>query len=108
MDAIARQVAPVSHAFAAGEPERLARAVVFTHRRGALPADYWTAWFEKVSAPAPLKSWGDAFTSVDGLARRHNTVAFLQALGFAGRQTGGEAGLALAAAADKALVSIGS
>lgn len=108
MDAIVAQIAPKgAPGYTAGEPERLARAVVFTHRRGVLPAEYWTEWFAAVTNPAPLASWRDAFSSVEGLAKRHNATAFLLALGFAGRQTGGEAGLALAALAEKALVQIG-
>lgn len=41
------------------------------------PADYWNAWFQRIAAPAPLPAWDQACRSQAGLARRHNTRAFL-------------------------------
>ena len=103
MRAIRSQVAPSGPVFYTfGEPERLSRAVVFTHRRGLLDAIFWDAWFASLASPLPLASWAAAFQSVDGLAKRHNSLAFLHALAFAGRANGDEAGQALAALADKA------
>ena len=40
----------------------------------------WTAWFETLANPAPLASWDEAFKSQTGLAKRHNTQAFLTAM----------------------------
>lgn len=109
MDGIASQIAPSGPVFYTfGEPERLARAVVFTHKRGVLEAAFWEAWFAKIADPKPLRDWRAAFESVEGLARRHNTITFLHALAFAGRSTGDEAGKALAALADQAATRIGS
>ncbi len=107
MEATATQIAPRAAVFYTfGEPERLARAVVFTYRRGLLDAPFWEAWFSGIANPAPLAGWGAAFLSVEGLAKRHNTVAFLQALSFAGRAGKDEAGRAIAALADRALTQI--
>ncbi len=103
MEATATQIAPRSAVFYTfGEPERLARAVVFAYRRGLLDPAFWEAWFEALANPKPLADWGAAFLSVEGLAKRHNTLAFLHALSFAGRAGGDEAGKAIAALADKA------
>jgi hypothetical protein len=109
MDAVATQIAPGGSVFYTfGEPERLARAVAFTWRRGLLDAAFWDAWFAKVVSPKPFSDWGAAFGSVDGLARRHNTLAFLHALSFAGRLGNDEASKALSAMADKAVAQLGS
>lgn len=85
LDALASQVAPPAHAFTHGEPERLARAAVFLHGRGLLTPEQWQDWLQRVSAPAPLAAWSEAFGSAAGLARRHNVLAFLHALAFAMR-----------------------
>lgn len=107
LEAVATQVAPrgaVFYTFA--EPERMARAVIFAYRRGALGADFWDAWFASLANPEPLPDWGAAFLTVEGLARRHNTLAFLHALAFAGRAQGDEPGRAAAALADRAATRI--
>jgi hypothetical protein len=76
--AVASQVAPAGeHAYIHGEPERLARPLLFAVQRGLVPADYWKRWFQRIAAPAPLPSWDQAYRSAAGLARRHNTRAFL-------------------------------
>jgi hypothetical protein len=107
MDAIRSQVAPAGPVFYTfGEPERFARAVVFTYRRGVLDAAFWDSWFASIASPKPLVNWGSAFQSVEGLAKRHNSLAFLHALAFAGRAAGDEAGKALAERADKAATEI--
>jgi|CXWL01.1.fsa_nt_gi hypothetical protein len=107
MQAVSAQIAPKGPVFYTfGEPERLARAVVFSYRRGLLEPAFWEAWFASISDPTPMASWGAAFQSLDGLARRHNALSFLHALSFAGRVGGDEAGKALAALADKAATRI--
>lgn len=79
-DAVATQVAPEGHFYIYGEPERLMRPILFIARRGAFTEAEWTAWFERVAAPAPLGAWSEAYGSQAGLAKRHNTMAFLQAV----------------------------
>jgi len=109
MEAAASQIAPRGAVFYTfGEPERLARAVVFAYRRGLLDAPFWEAWFENLTSPKPLPDWGSAFQSLEGLAKRHNTLAFLHALSFAGRSGKDDAGNAVAALADRAAARLGS
>lgn len=79
--AVASQVAPPGQIFYIyGEPERLARTAYYAHRRGDLDASDWADWLQRVGDPAPLEAWHDAYSSQSGLARRHNTLAFLRAL----------------------------
>ena len=79
--AVASQVAPPGEVFYIyGEPERLARPAYYAHRRGDLDAADWADWLRRIGDPAPLATWRKAYSSQSGLARRHNTLAFLQAL----------------------------
>jgi hypothetical protein len=78
-DAVGAQIAPASHFYIYGEPERLMRPVVILSQRGIFTQAEWDAWFEKLGRPAPLASWDDAFQSQAGLAKRHNLRAFLYA-----------------------------
>jgi hypothetical protein len=73
-------VAADAHAYVHGEPGRLARAVYFIAARGLHEPGFWDAWLADVAKPDPLPDWGAAFTSEAGLARRHDTRAFLEAL----------------------------
>ncbi len=75
MRAIAQQVAP-GHAYHFGEPERLARPVLFIARRDELEQEDWQSWFAELADPAPLSNWGAVWQDADGLARRHNLRAF--------------------------------
>jgi len=78
--AVASQVAPPAHFYVYGEPERLAAPVLYIGKRAMHTPDEWRAWFAKLADPAPLASWRDAFKSQAGLARRHDTQAFLLVL----------------------------
>ena len=81
VDAVATQVAPDGAVFyIRGEPMRLARPVLFSALTGQVTSDQWQVWFEKLSDPAPLPSWQDAYTSQEGLAKVHNSRAFALAL----------------------------
>lgn len=82
LDAIAIQVAPKDPtvAYWAGEPDRLARPVLFIAQRKLLSDDDWKAWFARVMNPAPLASWDAAFTSEAGIRKHHNARAFLLSL----------------------------
>ena len=81
LTAIAGQVAPAETAFYHfGEPERLARPVMYIAQRGIYGEGEWKSWFEKILRPAPLASWDAAFSSEAGLAKRHNTMGCLLAL----------------------------
>jgi hypothetical protein len=77
------QIAPEGGIFYIyGEPTRLARAVSYAYLQGKVAEAEWLAWFEKVSNPAPLTNWAESYSSQAGLAKRHNTLAFLQAMHF--------------------------
>jgi hypothetical protein len=76
MSAIAGQVAPNGHFYVYGEPDRLARPVVFMSQRGLLSEAEWARWFAQL-IPEPGEN---LFASQAGLARRHNINAFLYAV----------------------------
>jgi hypothetical protein len=78
--AVASQVAPSGHFYIYGEPERLARPVQYALARGIYSTAEWQAWLAQISSPAPLANWDQAFESQAGLAKRHNTRAFLLGL----------------------------
>jgi len=83
MVALASQVAPAGDVFYVyGEPARLARAVYYAYARGIVPETFWDDWMKQISRPQPLENWSTAFSSQAGLAKRHNTLAFLLALHF--------------------------
>jgi hypothetical protein len=93
MEALAKQVAPPGAVFYTyGEPGRLARAVFYAHRRDDLSAEYWTQWLAAITSPAPMAAWAEAYSSQAGLAKRHNTLAFLTALLFYAEAAGDEKG----------------
>jgi hypothetical protein len=79
-EAVAAQVAPDGHFYIYGEPERLMRPILFLARRQAFSEADWNEWFARVAGPAPLAAWDEAFASQAGLAKRHNTMAFLQSV----------------------------
>jgi hypothetical protein len=90
LEALAAQVVPKGeHAYVFGEPERLARPVLFAARRGLHPPEAWTAWFARAAAVPEGK---DAFRSRAGLAHRHNAQAFLLAV-YVALQEGEDAAL---------------
>lgn len=77
--AVATQAVPEhAHAYVFGEPERLARPVLFLARRGIYSEEEWRAWFA-----ALLPRLGDAsktYKDSAWLARRHDLRAFLLSL----------------------------
>lgn len=92
MNAVATQVAPREEVFYIyGEPGRLARAVFYAWTREIVAPAFWQAWFGGIENPAPMGNWNEAFTSQAGLARRHNTMAFLLALHLNATTAGKEA-----------------
>lgn len=75
-DAVAAQVAPAGHFYIYGEPERLARPILFLARRQVFSETEWVAWFLRIAEAARQ----DAVGTQAGLARRHNARAFLFAI----------------------------
>lgn len=81
LDAVASQVAPSGeHFYIYGEPGRLARPVFYAFRRGDISQETWRVWFDRLADPAPMDSWSESWSSQAGLAKRHNTTAFLRAI----------------------------
>jgi len=81
LGALATQIAPAGeHFYVYGEPERLARAAFWLASRDLVSEADWSEWFHGITDPAPLPSWDAAFASQAGLAKRHDTAAFLLAL----------------------------
>lgn len=79
VDAIAQQAVPEAGvAYIFGEPQRLAAPLVNAARRGIRDEAAWTAWFAALTPRLgdPSLAWRDA----RWLARRHDLVAFLQAV----------------------------
>lgn len=90
--AVGAQVAPAgAHFYVYGESERLARPVYYAAQRGLHDSAWWSAWLATLAAPAPLPNWGEAFKTQAGLARKHNTQAFVQVLYVMVREGGNEA-----------------
>jgi hypothetical protein len=92
--AIATQVAPKDPlvAYWAGEPDRMARAVIFIAQRKLHSDAEWTTWFATVMDPKPLASWDVAFNSENGIRKHHNARAFLLSL-FASASTSDDGGI---------------
>lgn len=89
--AVSAQVAPPqAPPYVHGESERLARPVILSLQRGHPAPGDWPAWLQGVVAPAPLADWSQAYASPAGLARRHNTRAFLLALYAGLRESGSD------------------
>lgn len=81
LGAIKTQVAPKEHFYIYGEPQRLARPVLFIAMRGTIKEEEWINWFKEVAKSGPeLNAWNEAFGSQAGLAKRHNINAFLSEL----------------------------
>lgn len=81
MAAVAFQVMPpVEHAYVEGEPERLARAVLYAAQRGLHDADEWQAWLARLMEAPPGLPWSETYSRREILVRRHNLAAFLYAL----------------------------
>jgi len=79
LSAIKVQVAPKAHFYVNGESERLARPVLFAASRGALSEAEWSDWLLLLATPGPEIA-DKVFASNEGLAWKHNTMAFLEAL----------------------------
>lgn len=90
--AVGAQIAPGGeHFYVYGESERLARPVYYAAQRGLHDSAYWSAWLATLASPSPLPNWSEAFKTQAGLARKHNTQAFVQVLYVMVREGGNEA-----------------
>lgn len=80
LSAIAAQMSPQNVSYIYGEPGRLARPVLFMAAQEKLDAEVWTDWFSTLTDAAPFEGWANTYSSSAGLAKRHNTKAFLSSL----------------------------
>jgi len=79
VDSVATQAVPVAGvAYVFGEPQRLAAPIVYAAQRGVRDEAGWTQWFTALVPRLgdPALAWKDP----SWLARRHDLVAFLQAV----------------------------
>jgi hypothetical protein len=104
--AIATQVAPAGHFYVYGEPERLARPVLFAAARGLHADAEWQAWLDGVVAAATPADPAGAFRTQAGLAQRHDLKAFLLVLYANARESTNPALLMLAPKVAAALAKL--
>jgi hypothetical protein len=105
--AVSVQVSPPGEVFYIyGEPARLARAVFYAQRRAVLDESSWKAWLDEIADPRPLQNWNNAYSSQQGLAKRHNTLTFLQALFLYANSSGDEQGKVFAEQVMSAITQI--
>ncbi|GGW87236.1 DUF2785 domain-containing protein [Alteromonas halophila] len=77
-ESVSGQINPSQHHFYHyGEPQRLARATAYLMLRETIPVTFWQSWLAEIASPSPFASWQDVYRSDRGLAKRHNTRAFL-------------------------------
>jgi hypothetical protein len=89
--AIASQLAPAGHYYIAGEPERLARPILYMAQRNVFSEAEWTAWFTSLAGDEA--SWRDWYLSDAGISRRHNLSQFAQVI-YVNARVSGEAAFA--------------
>ena len=79
LKAVASQAVPESaHAYVFGEPGRLARPVLYLAKHGWMDEAGWIAWFGGL--PARIGDPATAYADSAWLARRHDLLAFLNAI----------------------------
>lgn len=88
--AVALQITPPGHSYVYGEAERLARPVLYAAQRGLHGQEEWQQWLTGVASPSPMPDWGTAYQSPEGIAKRHNVMAFLYTLYANARESGNE------------------
>ena len=94
-------------AYWAGEPERLARAVVVIAQRNLHSELDWRLWLEKLIDTQPHVRWLNAFESAAGIRQTHNAKAFLFAVLASATSTDNPGVRQLAAPVRDALSKIG-
>lgn len=81
LGAINHQVSPENgHFYIYGEPKRLAMPFVYIALRKELSSQDIIGYLEQVALPAPYKDWDSVYTDNPGLAKLHNTRAFIYSL----------------------------
>ena len=81
VEAVTGKVAPPdAPAYVFGEPERLARPILFLARAGLRTDEQWAAFFDALKPNEDDPRWLDPYMSEAGLAAIHNTKAFAMVL----------------------------
>lgn len=81
LNAISTQVTPQNnHFYHYGEPKRLAMPVIYIMLQGEHSIEDWQQWLDQMTNPHPFKQWNNVYKSEQGLAKLHNTQAFLMSL----------------------------
>lgn len=93
LGAVASRVAPPGdHAWVHGEPDRLARPVLWLALHHPQATATWAGFFAQLAPSADDPRWADPYGSAEGLAALHNTRAFARTL-FAGSVRTGDPAL---------------
>lgn len=78
LSAISSQVvAKNNHFYIYGESKRLVMPVIYIFLNDQFTIENWQTWLNELTLPTPLKSWGEAYSSQQGLSKLHNTQHFL-------------------------------
>lgn len=80
LTAIAQQVAPPLHYYHFGEPKRLALPTLYLLLNDKVSHDNLNNMLQQLASPAPFPDWQATYQSEHGLAKRHNTRSFFEAL----------------------------
>ena len=83
LEAIVSQTSPSSstpHLYVHGESKRLATAFAYIVLRGEESKQEISNILDKIAAPSPFADWGSVYKSEKGLAKLHNTRAFIYSL----------------------------
>lgn len=81
LNAIKYQTTPVnSHFYIYGEPKRLAMPFVYIALRAEYSEQELISYLDKIVNPAPFPSWDSVYASNSGLAKLHNTRAFMYSI----------------------------
>ncbi|MCL1079238.1 DUF2785 domain-containing protein [Parashewanella spongiae] len=81
LTALANQITPQNgHFYIYGEPERIARPIIYTFLRQQHTLAEWDFFIAKISNPEPYRNWNHVFKSQQSLAKLHNTKSFLFSL----------------------------
>lgn len=79
--ALGQQVSPVNgYSYIHGESKRLATTFAYIVLRGEQTAQEVIGLLNKLASPLPFEDWGSVYKSEQGLAKLHNTRAFIVSL----------------------------
>jgi len=81
LSALQTQVNPANlHFYNYGEPKRLATAFLYIVLQGDYQGPEISKFLESVATPAPFDDWASVYSNNKGLAKLHNTRAFIYSI----------------------------